>query len=75
MKEKIIEGGILAIILIVLFALAFGISWIATCGLVKLITICFGCTFKWGVATGVWLGLLLLGAFLKPVNKDSKKTE
>lgn len=36
------------------------ISWISTCGIVKLITICFNCNFSWSTATGVWLILLLL---------------
>ena len=36
------------------------ISWLMTCGIVKLITLCFGLTFSWPVATGIWLVLLLL---------------
>lgn len=41
----------------VLFALVvvYAISWIVTCGIIKLITICFGLAFSWGVATGIWL--------------------
>ena len=42
-------------------AIVLGISWIATCGIIKLITLCFGLTFSWGIATGIWLILLLLG--------------
>ena len=33
--------------------LAFGFSWILTCGIYKLITLCFGWTFKWSIATGI----------------------
>ena len=54
--------GILAagFIGIVIMAFVYGISWIATCGLIKLITLCFGWTFKWSIATGVWFILCLL---------------
>ena len=50
-------GCLTAILTVVLLC---GISWIATCGLVKLITLCFGWTFSWGWATGVWLVMILL---------------
>lgn len=46
-------------------AICYGISWIATCGIVKLITLCFGWTFSWGIATGIWLVLVLIKLFLK----------
>ena len=36
------------------------VSWIATCGIIKLITMCFGWTFNWAVATGIWLVMYLL---------------
>ena len=28
---------------------------------IKLITMCFGLTFKWSVATGIWLIICMLG--------------
>ena len=62
LKSKVAEGGIVALIVIVILALVYGISWIATCGIIKLITLCFGWTFKWGIATGIWLVLCLLGS-------------
>lgn len=40
---------------IILVALVHALSWIVTCGLIKLITLCFGWTFSWGMATGIWL--------------------
>lgn len=49
---------ILAIALIPV--LAFGFSWFVTCGVIKLITMCFGLTFKWKVATGIWLTIIVL---------------
>lgn len=35
------------------------ISWIITCGIIKLITMCFGWTFSWAWATGIWLIMFL----------------
>lgn len=49
-------------------ALLFGASWLITCGLVKLITLCFGWVFSWQIATGIWLLMFLL----KSVFKSSK---
>lgn len=43
-----------------LIALIFGVSWIVTCGIVYLVSLCFGWTFSWGIATGVWLVILLI---------------
>lgn len=52
----------IAIVLgIIVFALVIGASWLMTCGIVKLITLCFGWTFTWPMATGIWLCLWLLG--------------
>lgn len=65
MREKIAEGGIVALVVITLLILVYGISWIATCGIIKLITMCFGWTFKWSIATGIWLVLSLLSSTFK----------
>lgn len=35
-------------------------SWIVTCGIVKLITLCFGWYFSWPIATGIWLIVILI---------------
>lgn len=56
--KKIINWFIdnLPIILpILLIVGGYALSWIVTCGLIKLITMCFGWTFSWGIATGSWL--------------------
>lgn len=45
---------------ILLLAIGYVISCIITCGITKLITICFGLTFSWAIATGIWLILCLL---------------
>ena len=65
MKEPFLK--ILGIIIGIFIVLA--LSWIVTCGFIKLIAICFGWTFKWSIATGIWLILLLLEATLKPESK------
>ena len=36
------------------------VSWLITCGIVKLICLCFGLTFTWLIATGIWLIIILL---------------
>lgn len=51
----------LAIILI----LNYVASWIITCGIIKLITLCFGLSFSWAIATGIWLVLCLLESIFK----------
>lgn len=46
-----IAGGLALALVVVLYA----ISWIVTCGVIKLITMCFGWTFSLAIATGIWL--------------------
>ena len=48
------------ILLIIVSLLALALSWIVTCVIIKLITLCFGVAFSWLVATGIWLVFLLL---------------
>lgn len=50
-------GAIIFAILI--HILLYAISWICTCGIIKLITMCFGWTFSWLIATGIWLIICL----------------
>lgn len=61
MKETIIG---MAVILGLLLAIA-GASWAFCCGVVKLITLCFGWGFSWLQATGIWLILILLSTATK----------
>lgn len=42
-----------------LIALAYAVSWIATCGVIYLITLIFGWSFNWLIATGIWLILCI----------------
>lgn len=55
--------GCLAAVLIFLFVCA--VSWIATCGIVYLITLCFDLTFSWAIATGIWFVIWLLRSIFK----------
>ena len=60
LKNKLATGGATAIVVILILAVCYGLSWILTCGIIKLITICFGLTFKWSIATGIWLVICIL---------------
>lgn len=48
------------IVFIIMFVILPLLSWLLTCGIIKLITLCFGLTFSWVAATGIWLILVLL---------------
>ncbi len=41
------------------------VSYLITCGIVKLICLCFGLTFTWLIATGIWLLIILLRYIFK----------
>ena len=60
LKNKIAEGGVVALVGIGILVFGYGVSWIVTCGIIKLITMCFGWTFKWSIATGIWLIICIL---------------
>ena len=71
MKEKIKQGGIIAVVVIGLLVVLYGISWIVTCGIIKLITMCFGWKFSRAIATGIWLIICILKSiFSVTVKKD-----
>ena len=59
MIKKLKTAGVAAGIIVAILILIYGASWIITCGIIKLITMCFGWTFKWAVATGIWLLIIL----------------
>lgn len=52
LKDKLVEYGACVAAVILVLAVCYGLSWIVTCGVIKLITMCFGLTFKWSIATG-----------------------
>lgn len=72
MKDKIKQGGIVAVVVILLVAVCYGISWIVTCGIIKLITMCFGLEFSWAIATGIWLIICILKSIFN-VTVNNKK--
>lgn len=45
--------------------LVFLLSWGLTVGIIKLITMCFGWHFSFGIATGIWLCLCLARTVFK----------
>lgn len=59
------EIGTTVLVGIVILILCVGFSWLITCGIIELITICFGLTFNWATATGIWLILGLLGSVFR----------
>lgn len=59
------------VIVFILAAIALmAFSWIATCGFVKLIFMCFAITFTWRIATGIWLTLLMLAITFSNPKKE-----
>lgn len=73
LKNVIKTGTVLGAIGVILVILAVGgLSWITTCGIIKLITMCFGWTFSWAWATGIWL-LMILAKSIFSHNTTVKK--
>ena len=72
MKEKIKKGGAVAIVVVLCLAMLLGMSWIVTCGLIKLITMCFGLKFSWAIATGIWLIICILKSIFNITVKTGK---
>ena len=70
LKNKIAEGGVVALVVVGILAFAYGLSWIVTCGIIKLITMCFGWTFKWSIATGIWLIICILRSIFNVTVKN-----
>lgn len=67
---KIIYGVSVTLIAI------YGVNWLVTCGLIKLITMCFDLTFSWGISTGIWLITIILKSIFKSnttVNTKNKR--
>ena len=58
MKNNKTTRGIIAVLFLMAALIAF--NWIVICGIIKLITLCFGWTFSWSIATGIWLVMILL---------------
>ena len=61
------------LIVILGFLLVFGMSWILTCGLIYLVTLCFGLEFSWLISTGIWLILCFLNPFKQHIHINNKR--
>ena len=72
LKEKVTEGGIVALIAIVMFLVLGAISWLITCGIFYLITLCFSLELSWLTAPGGWLVTILLKAIFNTTNKNKE---
>lgn len=53
------------LITLAILIIVYGLSWIITCGAIKLVTVCFGWTFKWSTATGIWVIICILQSIFK----------
>ena len=58
-NTKLVGTTIGCVAAFLIFLAVGGISWLLTCGIIKLIAMCFGLTFSWEVATGIWLIMCL----------------
>ena len=53
------------ITVIIAIVILIGLSFLITAGIIKLMTVCFGLTFSWSVATGIWLTMILFRSIFK----------
>lgn len=75
MKPKTTKfwGSLLGVLLVILaYLIIIGISWILTCAIIKLITLCFGWTFSLAWASGIWLILYLLKATFSRITSNKE---
>ena len=56
-KAGFIVGCLFAVLIYLVVCV---VSWFITCGIIKLITLCFGWYFSWSIATGIWLCMYLV---------------
>jgi len=54
---------------ILVIVLAYLLSWGVICGVIYLITLCFGIGFSLPIATGCWLIMLLISTLFKNKKK------
>lgn len=62
--------GLGCLFAVIVFAAICAVSWIATCGLIYLVTLCFDWTFSWAVATGIWLMMILARSIVNHKTND-----
>lgn len=61
------------IFILLVIAITAVISWAVTCGVLWLITLCFGLVFSLRIATGIWLTMSLISIFLNKSSTSAKK--
>ena len=69
-KITLAKGSVSVLIFIAVIAVCYGLSWIATCGIIKLIAMCFGWTFKWSITTSIWLIICILRSIFNVTVKN-----
>ena len=55
---------------LIALVVCYGLSWLVTAGILKLITLCFGWPFSLLTATGIWLILALARNVFKSRNSN-----
>lgn len=55
--------------LLVFIAILAG-SWLTTCGLIYIMTLCFGWEFSWSIATGFWVLMILIRTLFNGIGKN-----
>jgi hypothetical protein len=55
----------MTLVFLIVLAIACGLSWLSACVLFGLICACFGWTFSWAAATGIWLILIMISCAVK----------
>lgn len=70
MKDNKTMRSVIAVLFLMAALTAF--SWIVTCGIVKLITLCFGWYFSWPIATGIWLIIILISSVFTQSSSSKK---
>ena len=70
LKNNKTMRSVIAVLFLMAVVTAF--SWIVTCGIVKLITLCFGLYFSWPIATGIWLIIILIRSVFTQSSSSKK---
>ena len=54
-----------ALIVILIYLVCLGVSFLATSGLIRIVCWAFSLAFSWKIALGVWVVLCILGGLFK----------
>lgn len=67
--KNVVVNILAFVIAIVALISPLALSWLVTCGLVKVVTMCFDYQFTWGLGTGIWVILFIIQSIFTSVNK------